>query len=85
MKANHLPKRNTGIPDVPENRQKCLLTPLSHRGQDKSEVLRGIFAAGTAMSSVPYIEQEGLEESASCDMQLDGVYGHEVQCSYMSA
>lgn len=57
MKANHLPKRNTSIPDVPENRKKCLLTPPK---EDKTmrKALRSIFAAGTAIAFVPYIPQE---------------------------
>lgn len=31
MKAILLPKRNTSIPDVPENRKQCLLTPSPPR------------------------------------------------------
>lgn len=61
MKANCLPRRNSGIPDVPENRQKCLLhrpphppkkTTHTKRTMDKTmgEALRGDFAADAAAS-----------------------------------
>lgn len=77
MKANHLPKRNTSMPDVPENRKKCLLTPPEEdktlsQAPGSSEQQAGPWAV--------FLASHGrLREAACCDVvHSAGGMGREV-------
>lgn len=84
MKANHLPKGNTSIPDVPEYRKKCLLTPPKGNNTMSEELKEASFQQTQpwALSLTFHSKASGSLPSV---LAVSWGIGREVLCNYMSA